>query len=165
MSEDLWIYNVVSFHYYIYYFFVCTKKQQEMHQHCMLDRSLFSTKKAQQKSFLFVWARRSSPCCCFWFVVQGYLVRCSTPLRLPVWTTFGNSTNISSAIAVGDNAEIEQLANLKRTLRILANEWLVQWFQGFLYVQLFAIQIVPRRNLIVPHAAQAVLSWPSANSP
>ncbi|MEE1230667.1 MAG: hypothetical protein UHM56_06140, partial [Phascolarctobacterium sp.] len=27
--------------------------------------------------------------------------------------------------------EIEQLANLKRTLRILANEWLVQWFQGF----------------------------------
>ena len=29
------------------------------------------------------------------------------------------------------NKEIEQLANLKRTLRILANEWLVQWFQGF----------------------------------
>ena len=49
------------------------------------------------------------------------------------------------------NKEIEQLANLKRTLRILANEWLVQWFQGFEYVQLFASQIVPRRNLIVPH--------------
>ena len=49
------------------------------------------------------------------------------------------------------NKEIEQLANLKRTLRILANEWLVQWFQGFEYVQLFARQIVPRRNLIVPH--------------
>ena len=47
--------------------------------------------------------------------------------------------------------EIEQLANQKRTLRILANEWLVQWFQGFEYVQLFARQIVPRRNLIVPH--------------
>ena len=47
--------------------------------------------------------------------------------------------------------EIEQLANLKRTLRILANEWLVQWFQGFEYVQLFTRQIVPRRNLIVPH--------------
>ena len=47
--------------------------------------------------------------------------------------------------------EIEQLANLKRTLRILANEWLVQWFQGFKNVQLFARQIVPRRNLIVPH--------------
>ena len=29
------------------------------------------------------------------------------------------------------NKEIEQLVNLKRTLRILANEWLVQWFQGF----------------------------------
>ena len=49
------------------------------------------------------------------------------------------------------NKEIEQLANLKRTLRILANEWLVQWFQGFKNVQLFASQIVPRRNLIVPH--------------
>ena len=49
------------------------------------------------------------------------------------------------------NLEIEQLANLKRTLRILANEWLVQWFQGFKNIQLFARQIVPRRNLIVPH--------------
>ena len=49
------------------------------------------------------------------------------------------------------NMEIEQLANLKRTLRILANEWLVQWFQGFKNIQLFARQIVPRRNLIVPH--------------
>ena len=49
------------------------------------------------------------------------------------------------------NKEIEQLANLKRTLRILANEWLVQWFQGFKNVQLFASQIVPRRNLIIPH--------------
>ena len=49
------------------------------------------------------------------------------------------------------NMEIEQLANLKRTLRILANEWLVQWFQGFKNVQLFTRQIVPRRNLIVPH--------------
>ena len=32
---------------------------------------------------------------------------------------------------MGQEVEIEQLANLKRTLRILANEWLVQWFQGF----------------------------------
>ena len=49
------------------------------------------------------------------------------------------------------NKVIEQLVNLKRTLRILANEWLVQWFQGFKNVQLFTRQIVPRRNLIVPH--------------
>ena len=49
------------------------------------------------------------------------------------------------------NKVIEQLVNLKRTLRILANEWLVQWFQGFKNVQLFARQIVPRRVLIVPH--------------
>ena len=49
------------------------------------------------------------------------------------------------------NKVIEQLVNLKRTLRILANEWLVQWFQGFKNIQLFARQIVPRRNLIVPH--------------
>ena len=49
------------------------------------------------------------------------------------------------------NEVIEQLVNLKRTLRILANEWLVQWFQGFKNVQLFTRQIVPRRNLIVPH--------------
>ena len=47
--------------------------------------------------------------------------------------------------------EIEQLANLKRTLRILANEWLVQWFQGFENVYCSARQIVPRRGLIVPH--------------
>ena len=49
------------------------------------------------------------------------------------------------------NKEIEQLVNLKRTLRILANERLVQWFKGFKNVQLFTRQIVPRRNLIVPH--------------
>ena len=36
-------------------------------------------------------------------------------------------------------------------LDFLANEWLVQWFQGFEYLQLFARQIVPRRNPIVPH--------------
>ena len=47
--------------------------------------------------------------------------------------------------------EIEQLANQKRTLRILANEWLVQWFQGFACLNLFARQVVPRRNPIVPH--------------
>ena len=47
--------------------------------------------------------------------------------------------------------EIEQLANQKRTLRILANEWLVQWFQGFENVYCSARQIVPRRNLFVPH--------------
>ena len=47
--------------------------------------------------------------------------------------------------------EIEQLANLKRTLRILANEWLVQWFPGFENVYYSARQIVPRRGLIVPH--------------
>ena len=46
--------------------------------------------------------------------------------------------------------EIEQLANLKRTLRILANEWLVQWFQGSKNVHLSARQIVPRRNLSAP---------------
>ena len=49
------------------------------------------------------------------------------------------------------NKEIEQLVNLKRTLRILANERLVQWFQGFENVYYSARQIVPRRNLIVPH--------------
>ena len=49
------------------------------------------------------------------------------------------------------NREFEQLANLKRTLRILANEWLVQWFQGFENLDYSARQIVPRRNLIVPH--------------
>ena len=49
------------------------------------------------------------------------------------------------------NKEIEQLANLKRTLRILVNEWLVQWAQGFPVVYCFSRQIVPRRNPIVPH--------------
>ena len=47
--------------------------------------------------------------------------------------------------------EIEQLANQQANIAILANEWMVQWFQGFDYVQIFARQIVPRRNLIVPH--------------
>ena len=47
--------------------------------------------------------------------------------------------------------ETQQLANLKRTWRILANEWLVQWFQGFENVYYSARQIVPRRNPIVPH--------------
>ena len=47
--------------------------------------------------------------------------------------------------------EIEQLANLKRTLRILANEWPEQWTQGFENLYCSARQIVPRRVLIVPH--------------
>ena len=49
------------------------------------------------------------------------------------------------------NKEIEQLANLKRTLRILANEWMVQWPQGFENIYCSARQIVRRRGLIVPH--------------
>ena len=61
--------------------------------------------------------------------------------------------------------EIEQLANQQANIAILANEWLVQWSQGFENLYCSARQIVPRRGLIVPHAAQAVLSWPSANSP
>ena len=36
-------------------------------------------------------------------------------------------------------------------LDFLANEWLVQWSQGFEAVNCFASQIVPRRGLIVPH--------------
>ena len=48
------------------------------------------------------------------------------------------------------NKEIEQLANLKRTLRILANEWLVQWSQGFPVVYCFSRQIVPRRGQLYP---------------
>ena len=36
-------------------------------------------------------------------------------------------------------------------LDFLANEWLVQWSQGFEWVNCFASQIVPRRGLIVPH--------------
>ena len=63
------------------------------------------------------------------------------------------------------NREIEQLANQQANIAILANEWMVQWSQGFENVDYSARQIVPRRGLIVPHAAQAVLSWPSANSP
>ena len=63
------------------------------------------------------------------------------------------------------NKEIEQLANQQANIAILANEWMVQWSQGFENVDYSARQIVPRRGLIVPHAAQAVLSWPSANSP
>ena len=48
------------------------------------------------------------------------------------------------------NKVIEQLVNLKRTLRILANEWLVQWFQGFENVYYSARQIVPRGGQLYP---------------
>ena len=37
------------------------------------------------------------------------------------------------------------------SLWLLANEWLVQWSQGFETVNCSARQIVPRRGLIVPH--------------
>ena len=112
------------------HFFVWAKKCQETHQHCMLDRYAFlpsrgtmcSHKKAWQKMLCHMVASRCESH--FSVLADGYRYL---------------------------NKEIEQLANLKRTLRILANEWLVQWFQGFEYVQLFARQIVPRRNLIVPH--------------
>ena len=101
-----------------------------MHQHCMLDRYAFlpsrgtmcSHKKAWQKMLYHMVASRCESH--FSVLANGYRYL---------------------------NKEIEQLANLKRTLRILANEWLVQWFQGFKNIQLFARQIVPRRNLIVPH--------------
>ena len=47
--------------------------------------------------------------------------------------------------------EIEQLAYHQANIAILANEWLVQWPQGFEKLYCSARQIVPRRNLIVPH--------------
>ena len=47
--------------------------------------------------------------------------------------------------------EIEQLANQLANIAILANEWMVQWSQGFENVYCSARQIVPRRGLIVPH--------------
>ena len=98
-------------------------KFQETHQHCMLDRPLFaSPQKAWQKRLCHMVASR----CESHFSLLANVYR---------WL----------------NMEIEQLANLKRTLRILANEWLVQWFQGFENVYYSARQIVPRRNLIVPH--------------
>ena len=65
-----------------------------------------------------------------------------------IWSLRGVIITIVCYIMI---QEIEQLANLKRTLRILANEWLVQWFQGFANVYYSARQIVPRRNVIVPH--------------
>ena len=49
------------------------------------------------------------------------------------------------------NKEIEQLANQQANIAILANEWMVQWSQGFENVDYSARQIVPRRGLIVPH--------------
>ena len=66
-------------------FFDWAKKCQETHQHCMLDRPAFclAAKSLAKKALPFVWARRSIDCYCFWFVVQGYLVRYSRPLRLP----------------------------------------------------------------------------------
>ena len=47
--------------------------------------------------------------------------------------------------------EIEQLANQLANIAILANEWMVQWSQGFEKLYCSARQIVPRRVLIVPH--------------
>ena len=47
--------------------------------------------------------------------------------------------------------EIEQLAYQQANIAILANEWLVQWPQGFEKLYCSARQIVPRRGLIVPH--------------
>ena len=49
------------------------------------------------------------------------------------------------------NREIEQLAYHQANIAILANEWMVQWSQGFKNVDYSARQIVPRRGLIVPH--------------
>ena len=112
------------------HFFVWAKKCQETHQHCMLDRSAFYPQGVQCASPQKAWQKR------LYHMVASWC------------------KNHFSLLANGYrnlNKEIEQLVNLKRTLRILANEWLVQWFQGFKNVQLFTRQIVPRRNLIVPH--------------
>ena len=112
------------------HFFVWAKKCQETHQHCMLDRYAFYPQGVQCASPQKAWQKR------LYHMVAS---RCKSHF---------------SVLANGYrylNKEIEQLVNLKRTLRILANEWLVQWFQGFKNIQLSARQIVPRRNLIVPH--------------
>ena len=85
------------------HFFVWAKKCQETHQHCMLDRYAFlpsrgtmcSHKKAWQKMLYHMVASRCESH--FSVLANGYRYL---------------------------NKEIEQLANLKRTLRILANEWL-----------------------------------------
>ena len=112
------------------HFFVWAKKCQETHQHCMLDRSAFYPQGVQCASPQKAWQKR------LYHMVAS---RCK------------NHFSLLANVYRDLNKVIEQLVNLKRTLRILANEWLVQWFQGFKNVQLFARQIVPRRNLIVPH--------------
>ena len=92
------------------HFFVWAKKCQETHQHCMLDRSAFYPQGVQCASPQKAWQKR------LYHMVAS---RCK---------------NHFSLLANGYrdlNKVIEQLVNLKRTLRILANEWLVQWFQGF----------------------------------
>ena len=48
------------------------------------------------------------------------------------------------------NREIEQLANQQANIAILANEWLVQWPQGFEKLYCSARQIVPRRGQLYP---------------
>ena len=112
------------------HFFVWAKKCQETHQHCMLDRSAFYPQGVQCASPQKAWQKR------LYHMVAS---RCK------------NHFSVLANVYRDLNKVIEQLVNLKRTLRILANEWLVQWFQGFKNVQLFTRQIVPRRNLIVPH--------------
>ena len=112
------------------HFFVWAKKCQETHQHCMLDRSAFYPQGVQCASPQKAWQKR------LYHMVAS---RCK------------NHFSLLANVYRDLNKVIEQLVNLKRTLRILANEWLVQWFQGFKNVQLFTRQIVPRRNLIVPH--------------
>ena len=112
------------------HFFVWAKKCQETHQHCMLDRYAFYPQGVQCASPQKAWQKR------LYHMVAS---RCK---------------NHFSVLANGYrylNKVIKQLVNLKITLRILANEWLVQCFQGFKNVQLFTRQIVPRRNLIIPH--------------
>ena len=112
------------------HFFVWAKKCQETHQHCMLDRYAFYPQGVQCASPQKAWQKR------LYHMVAS---RCK------------NHFSLLANVYRDLNKVIEQLVNLKRTLRILANEWLVQWFQGFKNVQLFTRQIVPRRNLIVPH--------------
>ena len=46
--------------------------------------------------------------------------------------------------------EIEQLANQLANIAILANEWMVQWSQGFENLDYSARQIVPRRGQLNP---------------
>ena len=112
------------------HFFVWAKKCQETHQHCMLDRHAFYPQGVQCASPQKAWQKRlchmvASRCESHFIVLtEGYRYL---------------------------TKEIEQLANQLANIAILANEWMVQWSQGFENVYCSARQIVPRRGLIVPH--------------